>query len=81
MSELTSAFRAVYRDLVDLAPALDDEILARPNPFEPAREFYPTTRDFLHWVMTGHLGYHLGQLSIWRGAAGLELRPGAAGPI
>jgi hypothetical protein len=81
MSELTSAFRGVYRDLADAAPTFDAALLAQPNPFEAARGIYPTTGDFLQWIMTGHLGYHLGQLSIWRGAAGLELRPGAAGAI
>ena len=71
MGEMIAAFRTIYRDLADHAPGSTAEALAAPNPFEPARPVFPTGRDFLRYLLTGHLAYHLGQLSIWRAAAGL----------
>jgi hypothetical protein len=70
MDALRGAFRAVYTDLTDAAPA-GLSGLDQPNPFAPARAAFPTAGDFLAYLMTGHLAYHLGQLAAWRGAAGL----------
>ena len=36
---------------------------------EPARVAFPTAGDFLRYMLSGHLAWHLGQLSIWRAAA------------
>ena len=60
---------------------LNDEQLRMPNPLDSTRTRFPTLGDFACYIMTGHLGYHLGQLSGWRGAAGLPLRPGAASAV
>lgn len=67
LAELRAAFDAIYRDLAAAAPSLADDVLAAPSPFEPARARFPTTRAFLTWIMTGHLGYHIGQLYGWHG--------------
>lgn len=69
MQDLVTAFHAVYRDLVAGAPDASMEALAAPNPYEPARGAFPTAGSFVIYMLTGHLGYHLGQLSIWRAAA------------
>ena len=69
MQDLVSAFHAVYRDLIAGAPVASGETLAAPNPYEPARGAFPTAGSFVIYILTGHLGYHLGQLSIWRAAA------------
>ena len=69
MQDLVATFHAVYRDLVAAAPTASSEALAVPNPYEPARGAFPTAGSFLIYMLTGHLGYHLGQLSIWRAAA------------
>jgi len=69
MRELIDTFRAVYQDLVANAPNTPAEALSAPNPFEPARASFPTAGSFAAYIMAGHLGYHLGQLSIWRVAA------------
>lgn len=74
MQALRDAFRAVYTDLTNAAPAGSTGLDA-PNPFLPARNAFPTAGDFVAYLMTGHLAYHLGQLVAWRGAAGLG-RPG-----
>lgn len=70
MAELRAAFENVYADLAKLAPTLSDETLAEPSPFEQARDRFPTLGSFLTWLMTGHLGYHLGQLSEWKATRG-----------
>jgi len=69
MGALLDRFRAVYADLSAQAPAAPPDALALPNPFEPARAAFPTAGEFAAYLLTGHLGYHLGQLSIWRAAA------------
>lgn len=71
MATLRDTFREVYADLCSAASDVDPDLLATVNPYAPARDAFPTTRDFLAYLMTGHLGYHLGQLAAWRSAAGL----------
>ena len=66
MAELRTAFEKVYGDLINIAPKISPEILAGPSPFEQVRDRFPTLEAFLTWIMTGHLGYHLGQLSEWK---------------
>jgi len=81
MRELKTAFASVYRDLAAIAPDVSAELLAVENPLEYTRSRFPTFGEFLVYIMTGHLGYHLGQLSGWRAAAGMSLRPGATSPL
>ena len=71
MADLTRAFREIYTDLCDAIANPDEASLSAPNPFEAARPAFPTGREFVPYIMTGHLGYHLGQLGDWRRAAGL----------
>jgi hypothetical protein len=66
MAELRTAFEKVYGDLVKIAPTISPEILSGPSPFEQVSDRFPTLGAFLTWIMTGHLGYHLGQLSEWK---------------
>lgn len=71
MDELCTKFREIYADLCDAYATVDQSTLSTPNPFEPARPAFPTSAEFVPWLLTGHLGYHLGQLGDWRRAAGL----------
>jgi hypothetical protein len=50
-------------------PNASSELLAVPNPYESARAAFPTSGDFVGYLLTGHMSYHLGQLSGWRAAA------------
>lgn len=68
MADLVRMFRAVYADFVARAPLATSEALAAPNPYEPARSAFPTAGRFVEYMLTGHLAYHLGQLSVWRSA-------------
>jgi hypothetical protein len=69
MRVLVETFRSIYSDLAAQAPAAVAEALSAPNPYEPARPAFPTGGSFARYLLTGHLAYHLGQLSIWRAAA------------
>ena len=73
MSEMVAKVREVYSDL-PVAFENGTEKLAAENPFEPGRASFPTAGDFAAYIMTGHLGYHLGQLYGWRAAAGVGKR-------
>jgi hypothetical protein len=68
MDELRDAVIAVYSDLADAAPALGADAQAAPNRFTPVAREFPTTGEFVTYLMTGHIAYHLGQLQAWRAA-------------
>jgi len=68
MAELLAAFRAVYADLAAHAAETAADVLAAPNPYEPTRGSFPTAGSFVAYLLSGHLAYHLGQLSVWRAA-------------
>jgi hypothetical protein len=72
MDELRTAFEGIYNDLISVAPTIPPEQLAAPSPFESGRARFATAGEFMTWIMTGHLGYHLGQLYGWRSSAGLK---------
>ena len=72
MSALCETFRAVYRDLCTLVPDVEPTLLSRPNPYEPARADFPRAEDFVAYLISGHLAYHLGQLVGWCAAAGVR---------
>ena len=67
---LCGTFRSVYTDLCAAASVADPAALAAVNPFPPALPDFPTSGEFVAYLLTGHLGYHLGQLVAWRAAAG-----------
>ena len=47
------------------------EQLARPSTNPYTKEALPTVGDGVAFLLTGHLGVHLGQLSTWRRMIGL----------
>jgi hypothetical protein len=71
MTELLDTWVAVYKDFFANAPDATDDILAMPNPYTLAITAFPTSGDFASYLMTGHLGHHMGQLGSWHAAAGL----------
>ena len=78
MTEMLSMFATVYSDLLNAAAEADRHTLGAANPYSAARSRFPTVRDFVTYLMTAHLAYHLGQLSGWRAAAGLPGKATAA---
>lgn len=80
MSELRNAVMAIYNDLAVTWPTVPAELLATPNSLPYTRDAFGSFGDFACHIMTGHLGYHLGQLVEWRSAVGLTFRPGVPIP-
>jgi hypothetical protein len=74
MHELDDTVRVVYEDLCITALHADPAALARPNPYELARDSFPSAGDFVAYLASAHFAYHLGQLAIWRAAAGVAHR-------
>jgi DinB superfamily len=72
MAALCDAFRLVYADLLVATVEVDPSALSVANPFPPARAGFPTSGDFVAYLMSSHLAYHLGQLVAWRNAAGFR---------
>ena len=68
--ELLAVWRQGHADLADIAPKASAELLAGENPNERMKDALPTVEDFLGFVLTGHEGMHLGQLSTWRRVQG-----------
>ncbi|HJU72238.1 MAG TPA: DinB family protein [Gemmatimonadaceae bacterium] len=72
MSELCDTVRAVYDNLTASAQGTNPAALAAVNPFVPAQRGFPTAGHFVGYLMTGHFALHLGQLLLWRAAAGVR---------
>jgi len=70
MVTLCDTFRVVYGDLCGAAREADASALTVANPFVPAQADFPTAGDFVAYLLSSHLAYHLGQLVAWRAAAG-----------
>lgn len=68
--ELLSTLREVHQQLAGAFENASDEDLAREFPNPDYRSFFPTIGDAAAYLMAHHEGYHLGQLSQWRRAAG-----------
>ena len=60
-----------YRQARQKAAAADPEQLSRPTTIQRAKETLPTGQEMVTFLLTGHLGVHLGQLSSWRRMIGL----------
>ena len=71
LAMLREKFNVVYSDLCVAAAEADPSLLAAVNPYEPARNPFYTAGDFVAYMLSGHLAYHVGQLSAWRAAAGI----------
>ena len=73
-SELQGLIGAVERGferLREQVAAATPEQLDAPSPNERTREQLPTVKEGIVLLLTGHLGSHLGQLSMWRRMIGL----------
>ncbi len=69
--ELVLAVDEGFQHLRFAITATADELFAQPstNPF--SKDILPTIKDAIAFLLTGHLGVHLGQLSMWRRMIGL----------
>ena len=69
--ELLRAFEQSYQQLRQKAATAGPEQLSQPTANPRAKETLPTMREVVAFLLTGHLGVHLGQLSSWRRMIGL----------
>src|SRR6516225_560584 len=69
--ELLRALEQRYEDLRQRAATASPEQLSQPTTSPRAKETLPTFKEFLAFLLTGHVGVHVGQLSSWRRMIGL----------
>ena len=69
--ELLRTLEQSYRDLRQKSATADPEQLSRPTTNPRAKEALPTLQEMVAFLLTGHVGIHLGQLSSWRRMIGL----------
>jgi hypothetical protein len=69
--ELLRAVEQGYQQLRHKAAAASPEQLSQPTPVALAKETLPTLQELIAFLMTGHVGGHLGQISTWRRLIGL----------
>jgi hypothetical protein len=60
-----------YQQLRKLAAAATPEQLAAPTTHPRAKDALPTLKEMASFLLTGHVGVHMGQLSSWRRMIGL----------
>ena len=69
--ELLRAVEQGFERLRQQLAATTPEQLAQPSTNPYTKDALPTIQDGVAFVLTGHLGVHLGQLSMWRRMTGL----------
>ena len=75
--ELLATLRAVHETLAGLVGSMSDERLAEEFIVPEWRDFFPTNAVSIAYMLGHHEGYHLGQLTQWRMAAGFGPPAGA----
>ena len=68
--ELLAEFERVHALFSEELAKASDETMGKPFPNPDWRGFFPTIGHAAFYLMAHHEGYHLGQLSQWRRAAG-----------
>jgi hypothetical protein len=68
--ELLGAAEQGFERLRRVASAAGADRLAQPNTNPRMKDALPTAVDVVAFLLTGHLGVHLGQLSAWRRMTG-----------
>jgi hypothetical protein len=70
-NELVRAVEHGYQQLRERAASASREQLSQPTTIALAKETLPTLNELVAFLMTGHMGGHLGQISMWRRLIGL----------
>lgn len=69
--ELLAKLEQTHLRLQELVAAAGPEQWAKPSTNPRTKQHLPTVKDGITFLLTGHLGVHLGQLSTWRRMIGL----------
>jgi hypothetical protein len=70
-AELLGTLEATYERVRRAAATATAEQLAQPTMAPQMKAGLPTARERVAFMLTGHMGVHLGQLSTWRRMIGL----------
>ena len=70
-NELMGAVEDRYHELRQQAATATEAQLSQPTTNPRAKQTLPTLREMIGFLLTGHMGVHLGQLSSWRRMTGL----------
>jgi len=73
-SELLNALSDAQARITQCLTSLTSEALAAPLPDARYRPVFPSVGHAAVHILCGHSSFHLGQLSVWRRAAGLQSR-------
>ena len=68
---LLQAVERGFERLRDQAASATPEQLDRPSTNARTKDLLPTAKDAVAFLLTGHMGGHLGQFSTWRRMIGL----------
>ncbi|HLJ92153.1 MAG TPA: DinB family protein [Gemmataceae bacterium] len=69
--ELLHVVEEGYRQAREKAASASPEQLSQPTTNPRVKEILPTSREMVAFILTGHMGVHLGQVSSWRRLRGL----------
>ena len=69
--ELLRAVEEGYQQLRQRVASASPEQLSAPTTNPLAKETLPTLKELVAFLLSGHMGVHLGQLSMWRRMVGL----------
>ena len=73
MDEIVEKMVSGYRKTSETLRAAEDGLFARENPAEGRmKELFPTNGAAIGFYVGGHVMMHIGQLSAWRRAMGLQ---------
>lgn len=70
-ADLLQAVEDYFQRARSQAESASPEQLARPSTNPRMKEALPTVQDGVAFLLTGHLGVHLGQFSSWRRMIGM----------
>jgi len=68
---ILDAYVSGYTGILDIVANTDESVFAQENPFEKARDRFPTIGVMTSFMLTSHVMFHLGQVSTWRRCMGL----------
>ncbi|TWU16483.1 DinB family protein [Allorhodopirellula heiligendammensis] len=72
MDEITEKFFTAQRAAIETLRASDDSLFPAETPLERMRAKFPTIGSLHAFYLGGHVMMHLGQLSAWRRAMGMD---------
>lgn len=70
--QMLENFKAAQQHIAEILPTVTADMLDVPNPNEGMRKMFPTVRDAIRVILMSHDALHIGQLSVWRRAIGLD---------